>query len=314
MLPRFRHGATRMNMLLPGFGGFGCWRFAPSACIAAGPNRSASFQTSVHFPSYHQRLKPYIFSEAEVAKLLRAAAGLERKPVSPLRPEVIRLAIVLLFTTGIRRGELLSLTLGDYNRGNRLCTFARRSSINRVCFRSMAALPMRSIAICALEPSRNFPFPPDTALIWNASWGGRAYSGTSLRLCLRPLLQKCGIVTPKGKLPRIHDFRHSFAVNALLRWYRGRCRCRGQSCPCWPPTWGTVRQYRRITTCTSSNHSAPRPANGSRIITVNWSPHCRKQQGGADEDRASESTRRCNPRLLHGSPSPPSGNQSAHHP
>jgi integrase len=27
-------------------------------------------------------------------------------------------------------------------------------------------------------------------------------------------------VTSKGKLPRIHDFRHSFAVNALLRWYR----------------------------------------------------------------------------------------------
>jgi integrase len=24
----------------------------------------------------------------------------------------------------------------------------------------------------------------------------------------------------KGKLPRIHDARHSFAVNALLRWYR----------------------------------------------------------------------------------------------
>ena len=46
---------------------------------------------------------------------------------------------------------------------------------------------------------------------------------TAARGCdtaLQPLLQKCGIVTPKGKLPRIHDFRHSFAVNALLRWYR----------------------------------------------------------------------------------------------
>ena len=68
------------------------------------------------FPTYHQRIKPYIFSEAEVAKLLGAASGLERYPSSPVRPEVIRLAIVLLFTTGIRRGELLALTLGDYNR------------------------------------------------------------------------------------------------------------------------------------------------------------------------------------------------------
>jgi integrase len=54
------------------------------------------------FPAYHQRVKPYIFSEAEVAKLLRAASGLQRCPTSPLRPEVICLAIVLLFTTGIR--------------------------------------------------------------------------------------------------------------------------------------------------------------------------------------------------------------------
>src|SRR5712691_10700225 len=68
------------------------------------------------FPAYHQRVKPYIFSGAEVAELIRAASGLPRYPASPLRPEVIRLAITLLFTTGIRRGELLALTLGDYNR------------------------------------------------------------------------------------------------------------------------------------------------------------------------------------------------------
>ena len=59
------------------------------------------------FPPYHQRLKPYIFSEAQVARLLRAASGLKRNPLSPLRPEVIRSRSSLLFTTGIRRGELL---------------------------------------------------------------------------------------------------------------------------------------------------------------------------------------------------------------
>jgi len=29
-----------------------------------------------------------------------------------------------------------------------------------------------------------------------------------------------GIEKPDGRLPRIHDFRFSFAVNVLLRWYR----------------------------------------------------------------------------------------------
>jgi integrase len=160
------------------------------------------------FPSYHQRLKPYIFSEAEVARLLRAASSLPRNPVSPLRPEVIRLAILLLFTTGIRRGELLKLMVGDYNR--------RESTlhIRETKFYKSRLLPINSSIAdeidCYLRAraQRKLPVSSDMRLIWNASWGGGAYSGTSLRLCLRPLLQKCGIVTLKGVPPRIHDFRH----------------------------------------------------------------------------------------------------------
>jgi len=34
------------------------------------------------------------------------------------------------------------------------------------------------------------------------------------------LFNLAGIKRPDGRLPRIHDFRFSFAVNALLRWYR----------------------------------------------------------------------------------------------
>ena len=172
------------------------------------------------FPAYHQRVQPYIFSEAEVAHLLRTASSLKRNPSSPLRPEVIRLAIALLFTTGIRRGELLALKLGDYNR--------RESTlhIRETKFYKSRLLPINGSIAGEMEKClhvrtrRKLPVSPDTALIWNAAWGGGAYSGTSLQRALRPLLQKCGIVTPKGRLPRIHDFRHSFAVNTLLRWYR----------------------------------------------------------------------------------------------
>jgi len=172
------------------------------------------------FPAYHQRLKPYIFSADEIAKLLEAASKVTRNPSSPLRPEVIRLAIVLLFTTGIRRGELLKLTLSDYDRQQSTLL------IRETKFYKSRLLPLNSSIAdeleCYLRTRKRWRLPttPDTAFIWNATRGGRAYSGTSLQLCLRPLLQQCRIVTLKGKLPRIHDFRHAFAVNALLRWYR----------------------------------------------------------------------------------------------
>jgi integrase/recombinase XerD len=175
---------------------------------------------SALFPRPHQRIQPYILSEQEVAKLLEAAAGLKRVSWSPLRPEVIRLAIVLLFTTGIRRGELLRLTRGDYNCQD-LTLLIRESK-----FHKSRLLPLNGDSAEEMDrylharAQRKLPVSSDTALIWNATQGGRAYSGVSLALCLRPLLQQCSIFTPKGRLPRIHDFRFSFAVNALLRWYR----------------------------------------------------------------------------------------------
>ena len=173
----------------------------------------------VLFPRPHQRRQPYIFSEQEVAKLLGAASKLKRVPWS-LCPEVIRLAIVLLFTTGIRRGELLRLTLGDYDRQN--ATLLIRESK----FHKSRLLPLNGDIAEEMDrylrarAVRKPPVSSDTALIGNAAKGGRAYSGTGLTLCLRPLLQQCSIFTPKGRLPRVHDFRFSFAVNALLRWYR----------------------------------------------------------------------------------------------
>ena len=172
------------------------------------------------FPKPHQKLLPYIFPENDVARLLEAASGLKRVSSSPLRPEVIRLAMVLLFCTGIRRGELLRLTLGDYNSRDR--TLLIRESK----FHKSRVLPLNNDVVDEMKrflharAQRRLPLSPDTALIWNATKGGRAYSGPGLKLCLEPLLQKCSILTSRGKLPRIHDARHTFAVNALLRWYR----------------------------------------------------------------------------------------------
>jgi len=172
------------------------------------------------FPKPHQYVRPHIFSEQEVASLLAAASGLKRVSWSPLRPEVIRLALVLLFTTGIRRGELLRLTLRDYDRGN--ATLLIRESK----FHKSRLLPLNDdIAeeinhYLQARARRKLPLSPHTALIWNALQGGRAYCGKHLQHSMRQLLQQCSIFTAKGRLPRLHDARHSFAVNALLRWYQ----------------------------------------------------------------------------------------------
>jgi integrase/recombinase XerD len=140
--------------------------------------------------------------------------------IDPLRSEITRLAIVLLFTTGIRRGELLNLTVGDYNRKEATL------HIRATKFYKSRLLPINPQVAEEIERylqarTRNrLTLRSDTPLIWNARDGGRAYTGTGLLHCLRPLLKKCGICTLNSQPPRIHDLRHSFAVNALMRWYR----------------------------------------------------------------------------------------------
>jgi integrase/recombinase XerD len=71
------------------------------------------------FPAPHTPRPPHIFTEEQVVRLLRAAADLKPASTSPRRAEVYRLAIVLLYTAGLRRGELVRLVVSDYDAAER---------------------------------------------------------------------------------------------------------------------------------------------------------------------------------------------------
>ncbi len=172
------------------------------------------------FPALHQPVQPYIFREAEICRLLRETARLGRSPDSPLRPELFRLAITLLYTMGLRRGELLRMTTGDYDPRERTLL------VSETKFHKSRLLPLSPDAADALEGylqarrAHRLPVSSDTPLIWNRRAGGKAYSAVGLGRVFRELFERVGIRKPNGHLPRIHDFRHTYACHALLRWYR----------------------------------------------------------------------------------------------
>ena len=50
---------------------------------------------------------------------------------------------------------------------------------------------------------------------------GRCYGQAGFTTIFLEIIRKIGLRGPKGQPgPRIHDFRHSFAVNRLAAWYR----------------------------------------------------------------------------------------------
>jgi site-specific recombinase XerD len=175
----------------------------------------------ITFPANHAKFIPYIFSSTDLARILSAARQLPVSHQNHLRSEVIRLAIILLYTSGLRRGELLRLTIGDYHPDESTLL------IRPTKFHKERVIPLSKTAdfelraYCDLRKRMGIPMNESAPVIWNNSVSpeGKAYTGTGLLHNFRLLCASLKILTHKGIPPRIHDIRHSFAVNALLRWY-----------------------------------------------------------------------------------------------
>lgn len=172
------------------------------------------------FPPLHQYVRPYIFTDVQVGQLLIAARALNTR-LGRLRRDVFRLAIVLLYTMGLRRGELLRLQVGDYDPRQRTL-FIRPSK-----FHKTRLLPLADDGVAEVEQYlaarcayRSDLTTDEAPLLWNGFKVLRSYSGPAFVVVFRRLLKAADIRKPDGRLPRVHDLRHSFAVNALLRWYR----------------------------------------------------------------------------------------------
>ena len=172
------------------------------------------------FPPVHQAIRPHVFTDNEVVRLLAVAGTLPRTSNSPLRPENMQLAIVVLSTTGLRRGELTRLTVGDYDPPQRTLAI-RQSKFHKSRLVPLSADTAREIEhLIEIRGRRRLAAGAESPLLWHRHPPTGGYSGAGFGGAMRVLLRRAGIRTATGHLPRTHDFRHGFAVNALLRWYR----------------------------------------------------------------------------------------------
>jgi integrase/recombinase XerD len=196
-------------------------RIVRNLCLYRRRNDPACFVPNPsQFPRPHQPVLPHIFTEAEIIRLLRATETLMQRSRSPLCRETYRLGIVLLYTSGLRRGELMRLAVGDYD--SREHTLLIRQSK----FYKSRLLPISADASnemdLYLQKRRDYQLPvsAEIPLLWNRYKGGNGYTGEGFAQRLEALFRVAAIRTPSGRLPRVHDMRHSFCINALLRWYR----------------------------------------------------------------------------------------------
>jgi integrase len=180
-------------------------------CLLPDPNQ---------FPALPPRPKPYIFSKDDITRILLTTDTLEPSIHSPLQPQVARIAIVLLYTAGFRRGELVRFTLSDYDSAKRVLF------VHETKFYKSRLVPLSDDAVREIDRymhdrlKRGFPHDDGSSLLIHRHSVLTGYSGPGLGGLLRKLFRKAEIRNRSGRSPRVHDLRFTFAAHALLRWYR----------------------------------------------------------------------------------------------
>jgi integrase len=177
-------------------------------------------RTCILYRSYlprRSRPAPYIYTREDVNKIMAAARKLG--PPGSLRPVVVSTLIGLLYATGVRIGEALNLTLRDINLKRRLIE-VREGKFGKS--RYVPLSPSTTSHMRAyLERRRraDFSTAPTAYVFLNVI--GTRHGHPGFATVFLEILRSIGLRGPKGQPgPRIHDLRHTFAVNRLLAWYR----------------------------------------------------------------------------------------------
>ena len=167
-------------------------------------------------PFRPRRAQPFLYSQEQIERLLSCALAL---PLSDgLRRWTYHCLLGLLSVTGMRIGEAIRLQLDDVNLQEGLLTLrgtkfgkSRLVPIHPSTQEVLAQYRARRER-CAAGPTATFFFITSRGHHLDIGDIHRTFYALSRQVGLRAAGASHG--------PRLHDFRHRFALETLLRWYR----------------------------------------------------------------------------------------------
>jgi len=169
-------------------------------------------------PHRYRRRRPYIYSDAEIDKLVQAASRLP----SPrgLNGHTYSTIFGLLSVTGMRVSEAMALDREDVNLEEGIIT------IRQTKFGKSRLIPLhdstRRVLIDYARQRERVVRCPATAAFFLSERGSRVTHWTT-RYNFAKVSCEIGLRSPgrrHGHGPRLHDMRHRFAACVLVDWYR----------------------------------------------------------------------------------------------
>ncbi|MDJ0386019.1 tyrosine-type recombinase/integrase [Streptomyces sp. G-G2] len=157
--------------------------------------------------------QPFIYSDADITAIMTAAGELGL----PLRAATYRTLVGLLAASGMRVGEAINLDHDDIDWAEGVLR------IRETKFGKSRLVPLTPSSIDALREysalrDQVAPRPEDPSFFVSRTRRRLIYAVVAPTF--RRLVTTAGVGADAPNPPRLHDLRHTFAVRALLTWYR----------------------------------------------------------------------------------------------
>lgn len=156
----------------------------------------------------------YLYSSSDIRALLEDARSLG--PPGSLRPHCFYLLLGLLYVTGLRVGEALALNLRDVDTSRELL-LVRKGKFGKERYVLMHRTTVRTVQQYLIIRGGFQPSGAGSPLFLNTSGERLTYEHTASTF--RRMVEDCSIGCNAPQRPRLHDLRHSYACNCLLKWY-----------------------------------------------------------------------------------------------
>ena len=169
-------------------------------------------------PQKPEMFQPYIYTNRDIERLIDAADSRHRY-VWLLEPHTVRTLLLLLYGSGLRISEALSLNLADFDAATGVLTI-RETKFYKSRFVPVG-LDLVGVLRNYIEQQWPGPRRSDATPLLGTQNSERILRQTA-ELVFKRLREEAGVSRSKDARfqPRLHDFRHTFAVVRLVTWYR----------------------------------------------------------------------------------------------
>lgn len=170
-------------------------------------------------PSRYRRKQPYIYTDDEIRRIVETAGLLPSR--NGCRAITYPAFFGLVSVTGLRISEAVSLNVKEVDLQNGVITL-RKGKNGKSRLLPVTECTTTYLKEYSRKRDRLLGHTPEPFFV---SDEGTRLTDCSVRYNFATVCQMIGLRTQQrfhkhGVGPRIHDLRHTFAVNVMLNWYR----------------------------------------------------------------------------------------------